>query len=161
MYRPVLDQGRSGSNAIRLNKHDPDVRSASPTRPRSDLGSDSDKSDLYWVDDDNRNNAWWEEAYVLADQGDDERVYDVTVGRETGSITRWYVLRSLTSTARNVRILISSSHRARAGSASQGHPGGKVRRLVTINPPAARQGTVPNVAWVVYEGLQPGVYDTW
>lgn len=50
---------------------------------------------MYWADDDDRDAAWWEEAYALADEGDDERVYSVTVGRETGTLTRWYVLHSI------------------------------------------------------------------
>lgn len=54
------------------------------------------------------------------------------------------------------------ANRARAGSASQGYPGGMVRRLVTINPPKPnRRNEAPNVAWVVYEGLQPGIYNSW
>lgn len=91
-YSSALDQ-RSESNDIPLNEPDPDARSPSSSPPGSDLGSDSEDEDAYWVDDDNRNAAWWEEAYALADRGDDERVYAVTVGRETGTITRWYVLR--------------------------------------------------------------------
>lgn len=116
---------------------------------------------MYWVDDDNYDDAWWEEAYALANQGDDERVYAVSVGRETGTIARWYVIPVYIARIK-FKYQLVRLHRARAGSASQGYPGGTVRRLVTINPPTrTRQDRVANVAWVVYEGLQPGVYNSW
>lgn len=72
------------------------ARSTSPSPALSESGSESEGSDLYWADDGDRNDAWWEEAYALADQGDDERVYAVSVGRETGTMARWYVLHQIT-----------------------------------------------------------------
>ena len=45
-----------------------------------------------------------------------------------------------------------------AGDATQGVPGGTVRRM-RVTVPRRRKGR--HVAYVVFEGLAPGVYDTW
>ncbi|KZP24363.1 hypothetical protein FIBSPDRAFT_888829 [Athelia psychrophila] len=77
------------------------------------------------------------ESSVMSAGDDDERNYLVSVGRETGVLHSWH----------------------RAGHASQGVPGGQVRRLVQIVLPHANRG--PKVAYVVYEGLIPGIYTRW
>lgn len=82
----MADQNRS----VRNDKNDRSNDSISPSPP-SDSGSSSEGSDSYWaaLDDGDRSDAWWEEAGKLADQSD-EREYVVTIGRETGPMTRWY-----------------------------------------------------------------------
>ncbi|KAF7974953.1 hypothetical protein HWV62_10673 [Athelia sp. TMB] len=96
----------------------------------------------YWTSvEDSGDDAFWAEvdrlsaaALDAADQtSDGERDYLVTQGRESGPVHSWH----------------------RAGPASQG---GHVRR-VTIHPPRpTTKSRRNNKAWVVYEGLIPGIY---
>ena len=46
-----------------------------------------------------------------------------------------------------------------AGDATQGVPGGTVYRMRVVVPRQRRRGR--RAAYVVFEGLTPGVYDTW
>jgi hypothetical protein len=48
--------------------------------------------------------------------------------------------------------------RADAGDASQGVPGGTVARI-HVSPPRQRRGR--SAAYVVFEGLVPGIYESW
>ena len=149
-----------------INKPDPsdawwdnaDARSASPSPSVSESASTtSEGSDRYWAAglESGRDAAWWDEAAALADCGnDDERDYVVHTGRETGLMTGWYVF------FQTALLNTDTRHRARAGSASQGYPGGEVRRLATNGPPGMQRRRA-NVAWVVYEGLRPGIYTSW
>ena len=44
-----------------------------------------------------------------------------------------------------------------AGHLSQGYPGGKAIRVT----PPRKKYRFPPAAYVVFEGLMPGIYDTW
>lgn len=56
-------------------------------------------------------------------------------------------------------IYLQCSCRADAGDATQGVPGGRVYKMRVVPPTQRRRGR--RVAYVVFEGLAPGVYDTW
>jgi hypothetical protein len=55
------------------------------------------------------------------------------------------------------RLMIFIRHRA--GHLSQGYPGGKAIRM-RVKPPQTKHKFKP-AAYVVFEGLMPGIYDTW
>ncbi|KAF7985448.1 hypothetical protein HWV62_5191 [Athelia sp. TMB] len=128
------------------SEHDPEDAEDARYGTGSDLGSESDtstdNSDDLWgaVHDSECDDDWWAEACVLADaQNDDERDYVVGVGRETGPMSRW----------------------SRAASASQGYPGGHVRRVRPLNEVRRPHRRARKAAWVVFAGLQTGIFDTW
>ncbi|KZP10198.1 hypothetical protein FIBSPDRAFT_899896 [Athelia psychrophila] len=86
------------------------------------------------------------------ERADGERHYVVSAGREAGPMDSWH----------------------RAAHSSQGHPNGLVRRVNTpppINTPPPVNATPQKGrglrnnrtkrAWVVFEGTEPGVYDSW
>jgi hypothetical protein len=52
-----------------------------------------------------------------------------------------------------------SSYRADAGDATQGVPDGRVVKFRVLVPKARRRSR--RVAYVVFEGLAPGIYNTW
>ncbi|KIM87298.1 hypothetical protein PILCRDRAFT_3798 [Piloderma croceum F 1598] len=66
-----------------------------------------------------------------------EPTYNVPVGQQTGIVGSWH----------------------RAGHLSQGYPGGKAIRM-RVEPPR-KKCRFPPAAYVVFEGLMPGIYDTW
>ena len=105
------DESRAESeySADDRSEHDPeyaeDARSGTGSEPGSESDTSTDNSDNIWdaVHDSECDDDWWEEACVLADaQNDNERDYVVGVGRETGPMSRWYVL----SILRNIHTLI-------------------------------------------------------
>jgi hypothetical protein len=51
------------------------------------------------------------------------------------------------------------SRRADAGDATQGVPGSHVVKIQVAPPRSRRRG--PRAAYVVFEGLAPGIYHTW
>ncbi|KIM89859.1 hypothetical protein PILCRDRAFT_84703 [Piloderma croceum F 1598] len=72
--------------------------------------------------------------------------YNVMSGKRTGVRETWHVILSCFNLLPD------------AGDATQGVPGGTVRRM-RVTVPRRRKGR--RVAYVVFEGLAPGVYDTW
>jgi hypothetical protein len=81
--------------------------------------------------------------------------YNVLSGTRTGIRETWYVLQSrqelLTNRARSCR--------PDAGDSTQGVPGGQVFKM-QVTPPRRRRGRRCE-AYVVFEGLAPGIYNTW
>jgi hypothetical protein len=81
-------------------------------------------------------------------------VYYVASGKRTGVRETWYVLPAPISI--DIDQLLSC--RADAGEATQGVPGGQVVKY-RVTPPKRRHKKC--TAYVVFEGLAPGVYNTW
>jgi hypothetical protein len=57
-----------------------------------------------------------------------------------------------------IYIIIFARHTA--GHLSQGYPGGKAIK-VRVQPPQNDRRKFKAAAYVVFEGLMPGIYDTW
>jgi hypothetical protein len=94
---------------------------------------------------------------IIAQQRPRPTEHDYIVsGRETGIVSSWYVVQfSGIKTYSSIFIC-----RHRAAHASQGYPGGHVNKIRVI-PPAIGNRNRHLVAYVVFEGLAPGIYDTW
>lgn len=56
-------------------------------------------------------------------------------------------------------IYLQCSCRADAGDATQGVPGGRVYKMQVVVLTRRRRGR--RAAYIVFEGLAPGVYNTW
>jgi hypothetical protein len=62
-------------------------------------------------------------------------------------------------TDNHIPLILSLFSRADAGDTTQGVPGGSVRRFRVDVPERRRRGR--RAVYVVFEGLAPGVYNTW
>lgn len=83
-----------------------------------------------------------------------EILYNVTSGLQTGVTDKWYVTVLLFSCT------ILQSPRQAAGHFTQGILGGHVYKMQVVVPNHGRRRR-HCVAYVVFEGLAPGIYNAW
>ncbi|KZP12465.1 hypothetical protein FIBSPDRAFT_961411 [Athelia psychrophila] len=127
----------------------PDVPSPSPTVITIFDSDSADEQDpTVTISDSESADVQDPTVISISDSDSDDRpIRDETTGE------RDYLVSGLETSC------IESWHRA--AHATQGIPGGNARR-VTIIPPNDNWAQRRNiVAWVVYEGLSPGIYNTW
>ena len=84
-------------------------------------------------------------------------VYNVASGKRTGIRETWYKFKHFP-----IQWLPDSHCRPDAGDATQGVPGGHVTRVHVIVPRDRRpKRKNRRTAYVVFEALRPGIYNTW